>query len=292
MRTSYWTKRTLSESNKILDTSIFGTNRILQRLYLRSANYMVDKITNMYLKIQNASPTETITRNFVYTYAGYMEMLQDIGERLDDLGVKTNNTLSKNLVDLYKDNCKFIDEQLEPSGIHISAQHLDKRAETASKRIWAADGKSWSERVWGDTAKLKVKLADTIPTMMTSGQGVMQMTYELQKDFSVTFSQAKKIATTELTHIYSISAQEQFKEAGFEQWEWSTSEDGKVCEECSAMDGKRFPILDTVHLPPAHPFAGALFSLCWITCWIMQIIINNIFGELLYERNMEGYTTV
>ena len=253
MRRTYWSKRTIDEANAILNQSIFQSHRRTQKLYLATANIIIDRMTSMYLKIQNASESETVTRNFIYTYAGYMEMIQEVDAKLDKLGIKTNNLLSKNLIDLYEDNCKFINNTLEPTGINLGTKGIDKRAELASERIWATDGKHFSERIWGDTNKLKTKLAEVIPASMATGQGVMQMTYELQKDFSQDYSAVKRVVTTELTHIYAVSAQEQFKEAGFEEWEWSTSEDGKVCEDCASMNGKRFPINDTSHLPPEHP---------------------------------------
>ena len=208
MKRTYWGKRTLAEADALLTESILHSHRRLQKTYLSTAKYCIDQLEQIYIKIQNSGNPDQITRNMIYTYQGYYEKLQLCYDKLDKLGVKTVDGLSRNLTDLYVDNTKFINSTtLKPLGINISMGGIDKRAEQASQAIWAADGKSWSERLWGDTARLKSTLQEVVPRVMMSGQGVMQLTYELQKEFSVSFDKAKRLATTELTHIYATSAQ-------------------------------------------------------------------------------------
>ena len=254
MTMTYWDKRHKAEAEALLNESIYHSHKRVQKIYLDTANYCIGQLETIYVKIQNANGSDNVTRQMVYQYQGYFDRLKACMSKLDSLSKGLTSTLSKNLIDLYEDNARYINKStLKPLGIKIGFDNLDKRAETASQAIWATDGKSWSNRVWGDTAKLKATLQDIIPNAMASGQGVMKMTAELQKEFSVSFSKAKTLATTELTHIYAVSAQETFKDAGFEEWEWSTSEDAGVCEECDRLNGTRYSINNTQALPPAHP---------------------------------------
>lgn len=254
MKRTYWNKRILDEATGLLNESIYHSHQRIQKLYLSTANYCIEQLESIYIKIQNANGSDQVPRNMIYQYQGYFDRLRACYDKLDGLSQKEIGLFSKNLIDLYEDNAKFIERTtLKPNGIKIGFDGLDKRAEQASQMIWSADEKSWSDRIWGDTARLKSVLNDVVPEAMAQGQGVLKMTAELQKQFSTSYSRAKTLATTELTHIYAVSAQETYKEAGFEEWEWSTSEDIDVCEECSRLNGKRFNINNTNDLPPAHP---------------------------------------
>lgn len=61
-------------------------------------------------------------------------------------------------------------------------------------------------------------------------------------------------AVTEITKLYSKAQQVAWKESGVvKEWEWATVGDELTCPICRPLNGKRYPIDDEVHLPPAHP---------------------------------------
>lgn len=163
------------------------------------------------------------------------------------MGKKINTSLLNCMEQTYKESTEYVEKKL---GIKQTLPNIDKRAKDAVNSIWAGDGKRWSDRIWQNTAKLQQKLMSRLTTAVSIGEGTVKLEQELMQEFSVSYSQAKRLVVTELAHIYNTAALDRMAEAGIEKWKFLTAKDEKVCPICGGLADKVFPIKDRTNMPP------------------------------------------
>ena len=69
--------------------------------------------------------------------------------------------------------------------------------------------------------------------------------------FNVSYSNARRLASTELAHVETIEAQDRYKEYRIEQWEVLPTHDEKTCPICKEKAGKKYSIDEAP--VPLHP---------------------------------------
>jgi hypothetical protein len=74
-------------------------------------------------------------------------------------------------------------------------------------RVWVADGKSWSERVWDNTEKLQQTLNDNLVHCLVAGKKTTDLKNLLQEQFNVSYNRADSLVRTEIAHIQTQAAQ-------------------------------------------------------------------------------------
>lgn len=250
----YWKKRWDKEKQTLLDQNLFYREGIMQRAYLASSKNLISKLTTMYQKIIDAGGPEGVTPNMIYQYNRYYDMLGECQAELEKLGVKLEKGLLNSLTGLYKATSKMVGAQLEQQGVTSNFDGLDKRAEQAAEMIWTDDGTNWSKRLWGNQANLQKELMDTLVSGIATGDSAIAIEKKLMERFSVSYSKAKTLVQTEMSHIMNQSSLDRMEQAGIKEWEWYTAEDERVCPVCRKLNGKRFSINDR-KCPPdnSHP---------------------------------------
>ncbi len=99
-----------------------------------------------------------------------------------------------------------------------------------------------------------------ISDAVVAGTSVDKLTENLMQEFNVGFFDARRLAATEMSHIYNEASLDRYSDAGIKEYEWLADPNkAKVCDLCAELDGQRFPITDKDHIPPnySHPFADA-----------------------------------
>ena len=118
--------------------------------------------------------------------------------------------------------------------------------------IWCADGKSWSERIWGKNEALKETLNEQLLYCVATGKNPSELKQLLQERFDVSFSQADALVRTELSHIQTQAAQKRYEDYGIDEVEIWAEKDERQCEHCGKLHTKRYPVGANVPVP-AHP---------------------------------------
>lgn len=90
-------------------------------------------------------------------------------------------------------------------------------------------------------------------------------------------SRAEKIASTEVTRVFSEGNREAFESTGMvDEVVWMTSEDSSVCVVCAELDGTHIGIGDIDAFPPGSSHPGC-------RCWVQPILSEERFEEALDE---------
>ena len=120
------------------------------------------------------------------------------------------------------------------------------------KQIWAADGKSWSERIWDNTADLAETLNEKLIECVVGGKKTSDLKKALMQRFGVSYNNADMLARTELAHIQTQAARQRYEDTGIEYVQVWADKDERRCDVCGKLHEKIYPVGATMPIP-AHP---------------------------------------
>lgn len=265
----YWEDRVESQKKILLGKSIQELENELATIYKSSMREVEKDMRSLYLEILNQSKDGEVKINDLYRYNRYWEVKNDINRRLQAMGQKEIKIMDKNLVGMYMSvqdyfnkNPKFlartkrgIVKELSAIPVDLHNPIVSEKAREVVNSVWCADGKYWSERVWGNKEKLGQTLEKGLSDVITRGSNPEELTQLIKKDFNTSYSRADSLVRTELSHIYNTAAIQRYSDAGCSAFEIITAGDERTCEDCEALNGKVVEITEMVdgdNCPPFH----------------------------------------
>jgi len=133
----------------------------------------------------------------------------------------------------------------------------DKKINTVIHKPWAADGKNFSTRVWGQhRPQLVNNLHRSLTDALTRGTGPDKAIAAISHDFDVSLSAAARLVQTEEAYFSSVAQRDVFAELDVEQYQIIATLDGHTSEICRDLDNKVFNMDEYeagVTAPPFHP---------------------------------------
>lgn len=143
-------------------------------------------------------------------------------------------------------------------GVGRDFMRLDtNKVDKLISKPWAADGKNFSERIWGNRAQLVSELENRLTQSIIRGQSPQKVINEISQRFEVSKSKAGRLIMTETAFFSSAAQKDAFNELGVEQFEIVATLDSRTSETCRHMDGKVIPMQDYkpgVTAPPFHVY--------------------------------------
>jgi SPP1 gp7 family putative phage head morphogenesis protein len=131
----------------------------------------------------------------------------------------------------------------------------DRKLDTLITKPWAADGKNFSERIWGQRSQLVSELHNQLTRTCILGKAPDDAIKAISKKFGTTKSQAGRLVMTEQAYFHSVAQQKAFEDLDVEEYEIVATLDSHTSEICQELDGKHFPMKDYqpgVTAPPFH----------------------------------------
>lgn len=245
---AYWKDRMADAMNRISNKSIKQIENQLKKYYRTAMNRAISDFEAVYDKLLAAKEDgREPTPADLYLLDKYWKAQGQLKKELQKLGDKQAELLSEK----FESNFFEVYYSLaEDSSKHFSTIDTES-AKQLINAVWAADGKSWSQRIWDNTAKLAEMLNEELVTAVVTGSKTTELKNKLQERFNVSYSQAESLVRTEIAHIQTKAAEQSYKDAGimYEQV-WATP-DERRCEVCGELHKKKFPV-GTAPIP-AHP---------------------------------------
>ena len=236
---TYWEAR---EQEALYNELLKEGEKQLIAQYRRSAYTVLSLLLDLY-----AGGVPTITD--IYKYNRYYELLGLLNNDLKALGAKEVAITTTLLTDMYIKNKAIIGDgkMLLPTS--------PREVEMVINKIWCADGKHWSSRIWTHKDELANKLRNGIVDCISRGVSKDELTKELMRIYGTEYYKADRIARTELSYVQNQSTLNRYKEMGVEKYKILSTHDGRTCDKCADLDGKIFPIDKAeigVNFPPFH----------------------------------------
>lgn len=151
---------------------------------------------------------------------------------------KDNVFLNKETIDIQNTFHKFSETAIE---------------ETVLKP-WS--GKSFSDRIWTDTAKLIDEVQEVLSVGLIQGHDIDKMSKKIARRMEVSQNRAKTLVRTETNYILSQATFDTYENFEVEQYEFFATLDYKTSEICQSLDKKLFFVKDRqvgVNCNPMHP---------------------------------------
>lgn len=135
----------------------------------------------------------------------------------------------------------------------------ERKLQKVISKPWAADGKTFSDRVWQSKTTmvndLHQQLTRTIIQGKAPDEAIKTMTKYLQDKSKNAKYQAGRLVMTEQAFISSAAQKDAFNDLDVEEFEIVATLDSRTSEICREMDGKHFLMKDFqpgVTAPPFH----------------------------------------
>lgn len=243
---SYWGNRIARSQDAISRKNIKEIEKQLKKYYGNAMKRTISDFENVYNKIQ--AKGEEITPALLYRLDSYWQMEGQLKRELQKLGdkqiVALSNAFETNFFEVYNSIAV-------PAGEAFSTINTEAVRQMINQ-VWVADGKSFSQRIWGNTEKLAETLNDQLIHCVATGKKTTELKALLQERFNVSYNNADMIARTEIAHIQTMASQQRYKDYGIKQVEVLVDEDERTCPICAKHEGERYFINDRMPVP-FHP---------------------------------------
>lgn len=238
---------------KITDKNIDKTEAQLKKYYSKCFKSVVSDFEATYDKLlATVADGKQPTPADLYKLDRYWQLQAQLSNKLADLGDKQAKLLSKDFENQWKE---VYDSIALPSSAAFNSMS-DENARQMVNQVWCADGKSWSQRVWNNTDRLKEELNEELMKSVITGKDTRYLKNQLMERFSVSNHRTKTLVKTEMAHIQIQAAAQRYKDYGVEYYEFYADTDGRTCSQCGALDKKKFKLSEMkvgVNCPPMHP---------------------------------------
>lgn len=248
---NYWQDRMLRSQRAVAEKSIKQVEKQMRKYYMNAAQKCMNDFEAVYEKIlATQAAGKEITPADLYRLDKYWVAQAQMREELIKLGDRQIKLLSK----AFEQNWFDVYYSTVIPNIHDSAFHnVDKDlVKQMINRIWCADGKSWSARIWQNTEELMEMLNDELIHCVATGKKTTELKNLLQARFGVSYSRADALVRTEIAHIQTEAAKQRYEDYGIQQVEIWADEDERRCDVCGKLHQKKYPIGAVVPIP-AHP---------------------------------------
>lgn len=116
---------------------------------------------------------------------------------------------------------------------------------------------TFSDRLWNSENKLKNELERILRIGLIQGRNPNAMSPQIEKAFGVGQREAIRLVITEMCRVQTEVQKQSYERNGYEEYEFITEPDERLCDECRDLDGKIFKVRDMQpghNAPPIHPF--------------------------------------
>jgi SPP1 gp7 family putative phage head morphogenesis protein len=137
----------------------------------------------------------------------------------------------------------------------------ERKLNTLITKPWAADGKNFSERIWGRRTELVHELHTQLTRTCILGKAPDDAIKAISKKFNTSKSNAGKLVMTEQAYFHSVAQKEAFKELDVEKYEIVATLDSHTSDICQNLDGEPFPMSQYepgVTAPPFHVWCRSI----------------------------------
>lgn len=249
MAKDYWKDRQAKALTNLSNRSAKSIEAQLRKYYKQTMERTIADFEATFDKLQaTAVEGRQPTPADLYKLDKYWQAQAQLKNELQKLGDKEAELLSGQFEKSYKDIYRAL---AADSGAHFS-RISTQGAQQMIKQVWAADGKSWSARIWDNTADLAETLNEKLIECVVGGKKTSDLKKALMERFGVSFSRADALARTELAHIQTQAARQRYEDTGIKFVEIWADKDERRCDVCGKLHQKRYPVGATMPIP-AHP---------------------------------------
>lgn len=247
----------VAENNEI---SFADTKMLLSKAELEEFKWTVEEYIkkgqqNAYThqwekQLENASARFHISR---------LEALKlQIQQHVEELYGNQIDSLDKHLRNQYSERYyRSAFEIQKGNNVGFQVDRFDERQlDTLLKKPWTTDGKTFSDRIWGNKQQLLGELGTGLVQGVIRGDSPGELISHIAKQMNVSKRRASTLVMTESAYFSSQAQKQCFNDLDVERYDIIATLDSSTSTICQKLDGKVFKMADYepgVTAPPFHP---------------------------------------
>ena len=249
MENKYWQDRLADAQAALTNKNISQVEKQIKKYYRTAAKRVIEDFIAVYEKlVAKQEAGEEVTPADLYKLDKYWQAQAQMRLELQKLGEKEVTALTKVMEAEYFD----IYYSIALTG-HTAFNTISKEGVTQMvNSIWVADGKNWSQRIWGNTNELLDTLNEGLIHCLVTGKKTTELKNVLQDRFNVSYHRADSLVRTEMAHIQTQAAKKRYEDYGINKVQVWADKDERQCEHCGTLHEKVYFATDTMPVP-AHP---------------------------------------
>ena len=253
----YWQKREAEQRLRFQTKTEKEIERELRKLYRATADKVIEAMELLYPSLLE----DNTLASYYYRYQKYYKLIERINKELTLLGKSEIEVLESKFENMYNYSAWKTLKGLNYSvsnkiELETVIQSLMDNRQSWSETVWCKDGFTGSQRVEKAMTQLQNQLERGMSDCVVRGASKDELVKTLKSRFDVSFSEADRLARTELTYIQNQATKDSYKKAGVREYEFLAEEDDRTSDICAELNGQRFPIdaaIVGVNYPPMHP---------------------------------------
>lgn len=178
-------------------------------------------------------------------------------QSMEELFARQQGTLAESLGEIYRSGYYHTAYELQRGfsvGWDIAGIDQAQLTKVLAKP-WAADGRNFSERIWGNKTALINELHTELSRSIMLGEGPQRAIDAIAKKLKTSRNNAGRLVMTESAYFSSAAQGDCYNELGVEEYQILATLDDRTSEICQEMDLQVFPMKDYqagVTAPPFH----------------------------------------
>lgn len=246
---AYWQDRMQASQRALATRRQKEIDKQIRKYYRDLSKQVIEEYEALYDKVLlKVAAGEQVSPATLYSMDKYWSMNAQLRKRLNKTNSKFAAMMSKIFEIVYWDSYKAINLK----GLEAFSTIDDAAVKQVLNAVWAADGKTWSERIWDNLALLQETLDEGLIQCVVAGKKTTDLKKLLQERFNVSYSRADALVRTEMAHIQTEAARQRYTDYGIQQVEIWADKDERRCDVCGKLHRKKYPVGQ--HPPiPAHP---------------------------------------
>lgn len=246
---AYWQDRMQASQRALAAKRQKEIDKRIRKYYKELSKSVIAEYEALYDKLLlKEAAGEAVSPATLYSMDKYWSMNAQLRKRLNKTGSHLQAIMSKIFELVYWDSYKAISLH----GLEAFSTIDDAGVQQVLNAVWAADGKTWSTRVWDNLSLLQQTLDEGLIQCVVAGKKTTDLKKELQNRFNVSYSRADTLVRTEMAHIQTEAAKQRYTDYGIQQVEIWADKDERRCDVCGKLHQKKYPV--GAHVPiPAHP---------------------------------------
>lgn len=246
---AYWDNRIAAAQDRVSQITAKRIAAKMRKYYKNLAQVTINDFEATYNKLlATVTAGQQPTPADLYKLDKYWQMQAQLEHRLKTLNARSYKLMFTE----FKNNFMGVYESFDIKNLEAFSTIDDKAIEQVINQIWCADGKSWSQRIWENSAYLKQTLEEGLLQCVGAGKPSSYLKQLLMERFNVSYNRADVLARTELAHIQTQAAQQRYRDYGIREVELLVEPDARTCPICEKLSGKRYSINDRMPVP-LHP---------------------------------------
>jgi SPP1 gp7 family putative phage head morphogenesis protein len=245
---AYWQDRMHASQNAVSAKTQKEIDKHVRKYYQQISKQVIADYESLFNEVvAKQAAGEAISPATLYAMDKYWAMNAQLTKRLSKMGSKLQAMMTKLFQIAYWRSYNSI----KIEGLKAFTTLDDAAVQQIINAVWCADGKSWSQRIWNNTALLQQTLDEQLIHCVVAGKKTTQLKELLQDRFNVSYGRADALVRTEIAHIQTEAAKQRYTDYGIQQVEIWADKDERRCDVCGKLHKKKYPVGAQVPIP-AH----------------------------------------